>query len=1449
MTKRILSVLLSITLILSSFVTVGFAEVETKIGFGAETVEGDVVRVPVTLTSLPESLDKLSSLTVNYDYDSSKISYSGVEQGLLAVSSDNAVDGRVSWYQANSSITSVDNDVLFTLVFSKKADAEHIADVVFTYGQITSDTATYEAADGLVLGSAQVDLGDLPDAEFSLEYSVNEEEKQLEVPVYIDSVPDGLVDISALTLSYEYDTDKLTYAGVKSGAIDLGEDGVFDSAGKIAWYSTQGVVPSAEEALFKLVFDIKANAEGQARIALIFAEAADSNYKFTQLLTLNKIMANIPDFDEAPRATVFFGDAVIEDRDIRIPVVLDTLPEDITGLASVDVRYTFDANSLEYVGIENGVISVDDGQQVAGQVSWYSAAEYTEAIEDTILFYILLKANYDVSGETTVAITSVELGDIDSTSALVDKTDVKFNLPEVAAPVLPAKIGFADATFEEEYVKVPVYLDKLPVGLEDITSFTFNYDYDKTKLEYAETLSGVITTGVDYATAGSVSWYSNQPITNVEDYLFTLVFKVKAGATGLAEIVGTFAEASDSSYNLTTDITLSNVFADVTDFAPDEEAEIVIQPEVAGKEVKVPVVLNVLPTDLSDLASITVEYSYDEESLKLVGIEGGLVDAVINEDGTIEWTAQEGQAIENVEDDVLFILIFEVQYDSSSSTEIVITDVVLSDSENTVSGSVSVDTEGSGPVQIPSIPAPAIRELSSNLSDVVVPYEIATAENSEELIREYVKTLGIRVIVIYITGEERDVTSQAAFSVDPVTFKLIITYKNANCEVGMDKEPKTEVAKETVQIITREDGKKVSRIPLKLNKIPMILGKVSKIVINAQVLETSQGKATLNIVSDHFAVSYEGGKYILTPNVSTFSLRRAATGGLTEGEDIEFANIELEPTCAQRDEAQVDVGAIELYNDGDAQKVTLDALGQFNAEIPFVDHTWGEWTETVPPTVTTDGEKQRTCSACGEVQTEVVPKLVGVESIAVTPETLTVPYDVWNETDKLSAIKNHLAFLGTLEITVTMTDSTPYNVTETAFDSAVLDTEALTLTFSYTDSYSTTVTDTIALSPVLVQSFAPVEDIVVPYGVTDVEGYVLSALSEVKAILTDDAEIVLDPSEYTIAYADGVATITLNIDPTIKLEIPVTQVTVVSIVSSITSLSIAHENWYNKTSAEIADYIKSVAEYSITATMSDASTLDVSSTAIVTVDSANNKATVTAGTATAEIALTFLPYGYVEDNNTPESGGGSSRPPKRPITNGGAGIVITPAQPETGIFVDLAKTHYAYDAIVNLYERGIISGDGNKIYPENGITRQEIAKVALGIADIKVDETLSIDAPDKADVADWAKGYVATAVKEGIIKGYEDGTIQPKRTITRGEMVAIIVRMLGIQVEGAKAAFKDVNESLWSAPYISTAAELGIVNGYEDGTFKPNKGITRAEAFTIYNRVLTFVDAIKAAGK
>ena len=106
---------------------------------------------------------------------------------------------------------------------------------------------------------------------------------------------------------------------------------------------------------------------------------------------------------------------------------------------------------------------------------------------------------------------------------------------------------------------------------------------------------------------------------------------------------------------------------------------------------------------------------------------------------------------------------------------------------------------------------------------------------------------------------------------------------------------------------------------------------------------------------------------------------------------------------------------------------------------------------------------------------------------------------------------------------------------------------------------------------------------------------------------------------------------------------------------------------------------------------------------------------------------------------------------------------------------------------------------------------------------------------------------IATAIAESILKGYGDGTIRPLNTVTRGEMVAIIIRSLGVQTNDTATNFSDVPADLWSAQYINAASQLGFVNGYEDGTFRPEQAITRAEAFMIYYRVLMFRDALTAA--
>ncbi len=96
----------------------------------------------------------------------------------------------------------------------------------------------------------------------------------------------------------------------------------------------------------------------------------------------------------------------------------------------------------------------------------------------------------------------------------------------------------------------------------------------------------------------------------------------------------------------------------------------------------------------------------------------------------------------------------------------------------------------------------------------------------------------------------------------------------------------------------------------------------------------------------------------------------------------------------------------------------------------------------------------------------------------------------------------------------------------------------------------------------------------------------------------------------------------------------------------------------------------------------------------------------------------------------------------------------------------------------------------------------------------------------------------------GIVSGYPDGTFNPDATITRGEFARLIVSALGKDSEakstGYNSTFGDVANGVWSAPYINYVSNKGIVAGYPDGSFQPDKTISFAESLTIVMRVLDY---------
>ena len=94
----------------------------------------------------------------------------------------------------------------------------------------------------------------------------------------------------------------------------------------------------------------------------------------------------------------------------------------------------------------------------------------------------------------------------------------------------------------------------------------------------------------------------------------------------------------------------------------------------------------------------------------------------------------------------------------------------------------------------------------------------------------------------------------------------------------------------------------------------------------------------------------------------------------------------------------------------------------------------------------------------------------------------------------------------------------------------------------------------------------------------------------------------------------------------------------------------------------------------------------------------------------------------------------------------------------------------------------------------------------------------------------WALTYINTLADKNIINGYNDGTFRPSGDITRAEFAKVVVLAAGLTVSTeTTAAFSDVSTSDWSYPYIITAKKAGIIGGYEDGTFRPSAKVTRAE--------------------
>ncbi|EOD01699.1 S-layer homology domain-containing protein [Caldisalinibacter kiritimatiensis] len=167
--------------------------------------------------------------------------------------------------------------------------------------------------------------------------------------------------------------------------------------------------------------------------------------------------------------------------------------------------------------------------------------------------------------------------------------------------------------------------------------------------------------------------------------------------------------------------------------------------------------------------------------------------------------------------------------------------------------------------------------------------------------------------------------------------------------------------------------------------------------------------------------------------------------------------------------------------------------------------------------------------------------------------------------------------------------------------------------------------------------------------------------------------------------------------------------------------------------------------------------------------------------------------------------------------------------------------HWAHDCIETLIQKGIIKGypDGT-IRPENYITRAEAAVLigrALGLEEKDSTFTGYFDS-----IPNWARGYIISTTQEDIFTGYPGKLFKADNHITREEMMAILMRGFNKTSEGElKLEFDDKDDiGTWALEYIKAGVKNEIIEGYPDGTIKPNNEVTRAEAFTMICKLLGY---------
>ena len=184
-----------------------------------------------------------------------------------------------------------------------------------------------------------------------------------------------------------------------------------------------------------------------------------------------------------------------------------------------------------------------------------------------------------------------------------------------------------------------------------------------------------------------------------------------------------------------------------------------------------------------------------------------------------------------------------------------------------------------------------------------------------------------------------------------------------------------------------------------------------------------------------------------------------------------------------------------------------------------------------------------------------------------------------------------------------------------------------------------------------------------------------------------------------------------------------------------------------------------------------------------------------------------------------------------------AGVSVGTAS-TTPAFADMHE-HWANDAVAYLKRSGISNGSNGYFLPDTNISRQEFAVLLSRYLGASVDlSSVQLPFADVNQIAPWALDGAKTMYVLGIIKGSSDDSgklyFNPAANVSRQEAVTMLGRLTEKgYAQGALKFTDSASIQSWAAEYVSTLSEMGILTGFNDGSFRPNGAMTMAQVATV----------------